>query len=148
MRSRYEIGFDDVDFARVLNYARYYGYVDRAWTAWLHQHGVVLRELYTTGHTAMPIVKSHCRYRGPLRLEDVLEVRLELRDLNSRGFQIDFHIVRVHDDFRVAEGYQQHRFVDPERRRPTEPPAELYATLERMVVESAGHLADESRAEA
>ncbi len=145
MRSRYEIGFDDVDFARVLNYARYYSYVDRAWTAWLHQHGVVLRELYTAGRTAMPIVTSHCRYRGPLRLEDVLEVRLALRDLTLRGFQIDFHIVRVHDDFRVAEGYQQHRFVDPEARRPTEPPAELYAALEGMVAESAGHLGEEQR---
>jgi acyl-CoA thioester hydrolase len=146
MRARYEIGFDDVDFARVLNYARYYTYVDRTWVAWLHEHGVVLRELYTTGGLAFPIVTSHCRYRGPLRLEDTLETRLELTEVTSRGFRLNFHIVRVHDDTLVAEGYQLHRFVDPERRRPTEPSPELSALLERMAADSAGHLGGEINA--
>jgi acyl-CoA thioester hydrolase len=141
MRARFEIGFRDVDFARVLYFARYYTYVDRTWTEWLHQYGLRLRDLYTTGRVAMPIVTSHCRYRGPLRLEDELEVRLELHELTTRGFQLDFHHVRVDDAFRVAEGYTQHRFVDPEARRPTEPPPALYDVLERMAAESAGHLA-------
>jgi acyl-CoA thioester hydrolase len=141
MRAQFEIGFDDVDFARVLYYARYYSFVERGFAAWLHGHGLYFRELYTERHVAMPIVTSHCRYRGPLRLEDRLEVRLELSDLTRRGYRLDFHIVRLPDEARVAEGYQEHRFVDPERRRPTEPPDALYAALQAMAEESAGHLA-------
>jgi acyl-CoA thioester hydrolase len=142
MRAQYEIGWEDVDFARVLYYARYYTFSDRAFSAWMHQHGLYYTRMHEEWDVATPIVTSHCRYRGPLRLEDELEVRLELRDLTTRGFQLDFHHVRVEDAFRVAEGYTQHRFVDPEARRPTEPPPALYAVLERMAAASAGHLAD------
>ena len=140
MRAQFEISFHDVDFARVLYYARYYFFVDRAFAAWMHSKGLYYRDLYTQHRVATPIVTSHCRYRGPLRLEDGLEVRLELVDLTRRGFRINFHIIRLPDEMRVAEGYQEHRFVDPEVRRPTEPPDQLYATFEAMVAESAGHL--------
>jgi acyl-CoA thioester hydrolase len=141
MRAQFEIDFDDVDFARVLYYARYYHFVDRSFAAWLHRRGLYYRDLYTQWRVAMPIVVSHCRYRGPLRLEDRFEVRLELTDVTRRGFRLNFHILRLPEEALVAEGYQEHRFVDPEQRRPTEPPAQLYTALEAMAAESAGHLA-------
>ena len=140
MRAQFEIGFDDVDFARVLYYARYYTLVERAMMTWLHTRDVYYRDLYFEHHVAMPIVTSHCRYRGPLRVEDRCEVRLELQELSRRGFRLSFHIVRLHDDTLVGEGYQDHRFVDPEKRGPTEPTDALYAALEAMAAESAGHL--------
>jgi acyl-CoA thioester hydrolase len=92
---------------------------------------------------ATPIVTSHCRYRGPLRLEDRVEVRLELTDVTRRGYRINFHMIRQPDDVRVAEGYTEHRFVDPAVRRPCEPPEPLYAALQAMAAESAGNLAVE-----
>ena len=93
----------------------------------------------------MPIVASHCRYRGPLRLEDGLEVRLELRELTTR-VQARLPPHPRGGRLRVAEGYTQRRFVDPDARRPTEPPAARYDVLERMAAESVGHLASTSEA--
>ncbi len=146
MRAQYEIGWEDVDFARVLYYARYYTFVDRAFTAWMHEHNVYYRQMHEEWSVATPIVTSHCRYRGPLRLEDRLEVRLELNELTARGYRIDFHVIRLPDDVRVAEGYTEHRFVDPALRRPTEPLALFYAALQAMVAESAGNLREEQPA--
>jgi acyl-CoA thioester hydrolase len=140
MRAQYEIGWEDVDFARVLYYARYYTFSDRAFSAWMHQHGLYYTRMHEEWDVATPIVTSHCRYRGPLRLEDRVEVRLELSDLSRRGYRINFHMIRVSDDVRVAEGYTEHRFVAPGIRRPCEPPEPLYAALQAMVAESAGNL--------
>ncbi len=142
MRAQFEIGFADVDYARVLYFARYYDFVERAFAAWLHARGWYMRDLHTEWHIATPIVQSHCRYRGPLRLEDRFEVRLELTNLSPRGFRVAFHVVRLHDEFRVAEGYTDHRFVDPQERRPAEPPEAFYRVLEAMAAESAGHLGE------
>ena len=144
MRAQYEIGFSDVDFARVLYFARYYDFVERAFGAWLHAGGWYWRDLHTEWRVATPIVVSHCNYRGPLRLEDRFEVRLELTDLTQRGFRLNFHIIRLNDDFLVGEGYTAHRFVDPLERRPTAPPLELMRALEDMAAQSAGHLSGAS----
>lgn len=144
MRAQFEIGFSDVDYARVLYFARYYDYVERAFAAWLHAAGWYWRDLHTEAHVATPIVLSHCRYRGPLRLEDRFEVRLELTELTPRGFRLNFHVIRLHDDYLVAEGYTDHRFVDPVERRPTTPPERFYQSLQAMAAESAGHLGDDA----
>ena len=58
MRAQFEIGFDDVDFARVLYYARYYSFVERGFAAWLHGHQIYHRVLYHDLHVALPIVTS------------------------------------------------------------------------------------------
>jgi acyl-CoA thioester hydrolase len=142
MRAEYEIGWEDVDYARVLYYARYYILVDRAFIAWMHRHDLYYRRMHEEWSVATPIVTSHCRYRGPLRLEDRAEVRLKLTDLTRRGYRINFHLIRQPDDVRVADGYTEHRFVDPAIRRPCEPPEPLYNALAAMVAESAGHLAE------
>ncbi len=148
MRAQFEVGWEDIDYARVLYYARYYTFVDRAFSQWMHRHDLYYRKMHEEWSVATPIVTSHCRYRGPLRLEDRLEVRLELADLTRRGYRLNFQIYRVADNFCVAEGYTEHRFVDPVARRPCEPPVPLYAALEAMAAESAGNLADAPRAPA
>jgi acyl-CoA thioester hydrolase len=141
MRAQYEIGFDDVDYARVLYHARYYSWVDRTLITWFHEHGLSYRDLSMDLHVSIPIQTSHCRYRGPLQFEDRFEVRLAIEGLSQRGFRLSFHVVRLADDFVVAEGYEDRRFVDFERRRPADPPEALYALLETMASESAGNLA-------
>jgi YbgC/YbaW family acyl-CoA thioester hydrolase len=141
MRAQFEVGWEDVDYARVLYYARYYFFVDRAFSAWMHTHGLYYRQMHEEWSVATPIVTSHCRYRGPLRLEDRLEARLELANLTERGYRINFHLIRLPDDALVAEGYTEHRFVDPAIRRPCEPPAPLRAALAAMAAESRGNLA-------
>ena len=145
MRAQFEVGWEDVDYARVLYYARYYFFVDRAFSAWMHTHGLYYRKMHEEWSVATPIVTSHCRYRGPLRLEDRLEVRLELDNLTHRGYRINFHLIRLPDDVLVAEGYTEHRFVDPSVRRPCDAPAPLYAALEAMVAESRDNLASSER---
>jgi YbgC/YbaW family acyl-CoA thioester hydrolase len=145
MRAQFEIGWEDVDYARVLYYARYYFFVDRAFSAWMHTHGLYYRTMHEEWSVAIPIVTSHCRYRGPLRLEDRVEVRLGLVDLTERGYRINFHLFRLADDALVAEGFTEHRFVDPAVRRPCAPPAPLSEALAAMVAESADNLAAPER---
>ena len=143
MRAQFEVGWEDVDYARVLYYARYYFFVDRGFSMWMHQHGLYYRKMHEEWSVATPIVTSHCRYRGPLRLEDRVEVRLALTDLTRRGYRVNFHLLRLPDAVLVGEGYTEHRFVDPSVRRPCEPPAPLYSALEAMAAESADNLTGE-----
>ena len=141
MRAQFEVGWEDVDYARVLYYARYYLFVDRGFSAWMHTHGLHYRTMHEEWSVATPIVTSHCGYRGPLRLEDRLEVRLALDNLTQRGYRINFHLLRLPEEALVAEGYTEHRFVDPAIRRPCEPPEALYTALQAMATESQGNLA-------
>lgn len=108
---QYQIAFSDVDFARVLFFGRYYEIVNRAAEQWFHQYDILVRDLATVHDLRLPIVASHCRYLGPLTLEDVVDVHLGVKDLTERGFTLAFIMLRQGEERAAAWGYLERRFV-------------------------------------
>jgi len=131
-----EIGFADVDFARMPFFADYFSWVERALEAWLHANGLYYRELVGARGVGLPIVEAHCRYTAPLGLEDVVEVQLVLSEVTRRGFRIGFDMARRVDGARVAHGHVLRRFIDLASKKPMEIDDDLLRIFRAMAHES------------
>lgn len=132
---RYQVSFSDVDFARVLFFARYFEIVNRASEDWFHQHGLYFRDLLPQMDLAMPIVATYCRYLGAIRLEEVVEVHLGVTELSPRGFSMPFVFFRQGEERSLAWGYLERRFVNGQRQA-QEAPSDIQRLLEAMAQES------------
>ncbi len=139
---RYTVGFSDIDFARVLFYGRFQYLVQQGSEHWQHQHGLFYRDL-PDQDLAMPISAAFCRYLAPVRVEEVVLVRMGLKDLNARGFTFAYDMVKEEGGQRVAWGYLERRFVSSAERRPREAPEAVQAMLQAMAAESAQFVAEE-----
>ena len=135
MLYEYQVSFFDVDYARVLYFARFYDVVQRGADEWMHRHGLYYRELFAVHHLGTPISASFCRYLGPVHLEDVIQVNLGVKDPSPRGFTLVFDVCKQFEGNRVAWGYLERRFVDPDRRA-REAPEHVVAAYRAMAEES------------
>lgn len=138
---RYTVGFSDIDFARVLFYGRFQYVVQQGSEHWQHQHGLYYRDLPELD-LAMPISVAFCRYLAPVRVEEVVLVRMGLKDLNARGFTFAYDMVKEEGGQRVAWGYLDRRFVSSAERRPREAPEPVQAMLQAMAAASAQFVAE------
>lgn len=130
------VGFEDIDFARMAFYGHYFSWIEKAMEQWFHAKGLYYRELVGERGIGVPIVEAHCRYTAPVQVEDVLEVRVALREVTRRGFRIEFDMIRQGDDVRVADGYLVRRFARIGRREPIEIPDDLLEIFQAMERES------------
>ena len=130
------VGFEDIDFARMAFYGHYFSWIEKAMEQWFHVRGLYYRELVGEREIGVPIVEAHCRYTAPVQVEDVLEVRVAIREVTRRGFRIEFDMTRQGDDVRVADGYLVRRFARVGRREPIEIPDDLLGVFQEMERES------------
>jgi acyl-CoA thioester hydrolase len=128
------VGFEEIDFARVAFYGHYFSWIERAMEQWFHAKGLYYRELVGEREIGVPIVEAHCRYTAPVQVEDVLEIRLAVREVTRRGFRVEFDMTRQSDGLRVADGHLLRRFV--QFGRPIEIPDDLLGLFEEMERES------------
>ncbi len=129
--------FDEMDFARITFFGRHFYWLEHATTAWLIEKGIGFATLDREYGFGLAIVSVECKYRAPVQIEQVVEIRLAVRDLSRRGFTTPFQIVRQEDGVACAYGAIARRLVDIKRIRGAEAPDELYAKFEQMRDESA-----------
>ncbi len=134
MRFRYQVAFFDVDYARVLFFARHYEFVQRANDAWMQEHGLRYPQLFAEA-VGTPIAASFCRYVGPVYVAETIEVTLGVKEPSPRGFLLVFEIAKPADGRRVAWGYIERRFVGADRKAADAPP-HVVAAYEAMAAES------------
>ena len=128
--------FDEMDFARITFFGRYFYWLEHATTAWLIQKGIGFATLDREYGFGLAIIATECRYLAPTRLEETVEIRLALRDLTRRGFTTPFEVVRQADDVLAAYGSITRRVVNTRVFGGAEAPDALYAKLQEMEAES------------
>ncbi len=126
------VQFEDVDYARIPFYGRYFSWVDRAWERALDTFGIRFSDLMDGRRVGLPIVEAVCRYRRPLVLGDDFAVLLRVAGLTPRGLTTEFRFQRLTDGAITSEGHVRRRFMDMGTRRGTRVPQDLYRTFEAL----------------
>jgi len=119
------VDFDDVDYARVVYFGRYYTYAEKAEAQMLRKFGLSNKVLSEEFNVGTPIVYSQCHYFQPARLEDKLVVKIQLQDLSDKGFSIHFEIFKE-DGKALVRGRTDHRFIDIHHFKPIRIPNDLF----------------------
>ena len=132
MDFHFVVDFDDVDYARVVYFGRYYTYAEKAEAHMLRQFGLSNKTLCEEYNIGTPIVFSQCHYYQPARLEDQLVVKIQMHDLSEKGFSIHFEIYKEGNDSKLVSGKTDHRFININNFKSTRIPEDLYTKFSQI----------------
>ncbi len=119
--------WEDTDAGGVVFYANYLKFFERARTEWLRALGFGQQQLRERTGAIFVVTDTNVRYRAPARLDDLLEVTVELRAAGQASMTIAQKAWR--GDTLLAEGDIRIGCVDEGTFRPRRIPTELMNTL-------------------
>ncbi len=126
-RHALRVYWEDTDAGGVVFYANYLKFFERARTEWLRHLGVGQQALRESTGAMFVVTETKLRYRAPARLDDLLQVTVELRHRGSATLTIVQQAWR--DDTLLAEGEIRIGCVDDGTFRPRRIPTEVTSTL-------------------
>ena len=122
----YRVPYADADQMRVVYYANYLVYFERARSQLLRDMGLPYGEIERRG-VGLPVIEAHVDYRAPARYEDELCVYGWVDWVRRVRLRIGCAVFR--GDTLLAEGYTVHACIDLTSGRPLRVPAEIRGSL-------------------
>ncbi len=117
---------DQMGFAYYGNYLRWFE-IGRA--EMLRSLGRSYRSIEQDERVRLPVLEAGCRYLEPARYDDAVFVETGVAELRRASVRFGYRVVRESDGRRLAEGFTEHCFMNPQD-RPIRPPAVLLRLLE------------------
>lgn len=122
-RLQLRVYWEDTDAGGVVFYANYLKFFERARTEWLRAMGHGQQALRERTGALFVVTDTRVRYRAPARLDDLIEVSVELRAAGKASMTIVQQARR--DGTLLAEGEIRIGCVDEGTFRPRRIPIEL-----------------------
>jgi acyl-CoA thioester hydrolase len=101
-RTTRRVEFRDTDAAGIAHFSAFFNYMEQVEHEFLRHLGMSVLARDDEGAISWPRVSASCDYRGAVRFEDVLDVRLEIARRGDKSVTYGFAF--SHDDRPVAEG--------------------------------------------
>jgi len=127
LRHTLRVYWEDTDAGGVVFYANYLKFFERARTEWLRALGFGQQALRERTGAIFVVTDTQVRFRAPARLDDLLDITVELRASGRASMQIAQQAWR--GSALLAEGDIRIGCVDEGTFRPRRIPTELLDTL-------------------
>jgi len=102
-------------------YANYLFWFEQARGAWCRARGFSYKDLEEMGYM-LPVVEAHVRYKGEIRYDDEITVRVWLDEVKRAALLFKYQIVRQGSDKVLTEGHTWHVLMGRQRKATTIPP--------------------------
>ena len=119
--------WEDTDAGGVVFYANYLKFFERARTEWLRHLGVQQQKLRDDTGAIFVVIDTRVRYRAPARLDDRVDVSVELRHQGTASLTLFQQAWR--DEVLLADGEIRIGCVDGGTFKPRRIPNEVIATI-------------------
>lgn len=96
-------------------YANYLYWFEQARGQWCRSRGFTYKSLEEEGFM-LPVVEAHVRYRGEVRYDDLIEVRVRLAEIRRASLKFEYELRVNNQDQLVTEGYTWHVLMGRERK--------------------------------
>ena len=126
-RHTLRVYWEDTDAGGVVFYANYLKFFERARTEWLRQLGVGQQALRDSTGAMFVVTDTRVRYRAPARLDDLLDVTVELRHRGTASMTLAQQAWR--GQTLIAEGEIRIGCVDDGTFKPRRIPIEISKSL-------------------
>ena len=90
---RVKVYYEDTDAGGVVYYGKYLGYLERARTEFLAEHGINVAELHNAGYL-FAVTHVDIRYKRPAMLGETVEVTTEVVELKNVSLTLENRILR------------------------------------------------------
>ena len=110
-------------------YANYLFWFEQARGAWCRARGFTYKSLEEMGYF-LPVVEAHARYRGEVRYDDLITVRVWMSEIKRASMRFDYEVINQSTGQKCTEGYTWHVLMGTARKA-VSITAEIRAMLER-----------------
>lgn len=113
-------------------YANYLLWFEQARGAWCRDRGFTYKELESMGFF-LPVVEVHVKYRGEIKYDDLVVIRVWLNEVRRASMQFCYEIVDTETGKITTDGYTWHVLMGTERKA-VSIPKEVLTMLERFPI--------------
>lgn len=96
-------------------YANYLLWFEQARGAWCRDRGFTYKELESMGFF-LPVVEVHVKYRGEIKYDDLVVIRVWLNEVRRASMQFCYEIVNTETGKITTDGYTWHVLMGTERK--------------------------------
>lgn len=137
--ARHPVRFADIDWARVVYFARFFDLAHRTFEDFFNEHAKLpYGEVLTTRALGFPIVHSEADFFAPLRLGDTARVVMEVTALSKRSVTSRFTVYRSESDERCAVLVLKQAAIDTATFKGAEFPDDVHALFAAQLVTAPG----------
>ncbi len=115
-------------------YANYLFWFEQARGAWCRDRGFTYKSLEERG-VLLPVVEAHLRYRGEVKYDDWITVRIWISEAKRAAMKFQYEIINESSGKLVTEGYTWHVVMNPDSRSAVSIPAFMRELIERNPTE-------------
>lgn len=111
---RIRIRYGETDQMGHAYYANYLLWFEQARAAWCRDRGFTYKSLEEMGYF-LPVVEVHARYRGEVKYDDWITIRVWLEEVRRASMQFKYEIVNETSGKLTTEGYTWHVLMGQHR---------------------------------
>jgi acyl-CoA thioester hydrolase len=126
-RTKFRVRYADTDQMGYVYYGNYAGYFEIGRVEALRSLGISYRELEEEG-VMMPVLENYSKYIRPAFYDDLLEIRVMLKEMPSARIRFDYEIFRENGEL-IHIGHTVLVFVSVETKKIVAPPAAVMDAL-------------------
>ena len=123
--------FEDTDAAGVVYYGNYLKFMERARSEWFLQSSIGMKSLIEDHHLVFVVSRTELNYRRSARLEDQLEVSVELAEL-KRASAVFRQVISRNGEV-ICEGLTRVGCVNTQTMRPAAIPPQVFTELNQLM---------------
>lgn len=121
------VRYSETDQMGVAHNKVYFEWFELGRTEFCRRRGITYQEIEALGFYLV-VVEAFCKYRRPLRYDEVFVIRTSLRESTPKKFVFDYELLTKEDRTLVAAGYTIH-IVTNLRSEVTPLPEEIRAKI-------------------
>lgn len=119
---RIRVRYAETDQMGHAYYANYLIWFEQARSAYFRERGTPYVEIEAAGYK-LPVVEVHARYKGEVKYDDEIIVRLWAEEIKRAAVKVAYEVVHGATGKVVTEGYTWHVLVGSEFKAVTIPPS-------------------------
>lgn len=122
------VRYAETDQMGVVYYANYLIWFEVVRTEFFRDKGIEYRKLEEEDRIYLPVVESYCRYKAPLKYDDLVTVIAKLTDIGNMRITFEYEVKK--QDRVTAIGETKHAFIN-EKGEPIPIPPKIRKVLEQ-----------------
>ena len=130
--TRLRVRYAETDQMGVVYHANHFIWFEVGRVELLRQLGFSYRDMEQSDGCFIAVVDARCRYKAPVRYDDEVIVRTQLKNVRESVIHFGYELVRADDGELLAEGETTHIVTDEEMQTRLLPEKYLNAFREAM----------------
>jgi acyl-CoA thioester hydrolase len=101
------VRYSETDQMGVAHNKNYFEWFEIGRTEFCRQKGISYKDIEARGYYFV-VVEAFCKYRKPLRYDDVFVIRVSLREITPKKVVFDYELLTREERKLIASGYTVH----------------------------------------